>query len=146
MHSELAGFPVRIEIPVAWGDMDALGHANNIRYFRWFEDARFAAFRESGISAHLEGTGIGPILARTTCVFRSPVTYPDTILAGARIADIGADRFTVVHRLVSRAQDAIVAEGDARIVMVDYRRGGKSPLSAELRSALERQIGDPSPG
>jgi len=30
----LAGFPVRIEVPVAWGEMDAFGHVNNVVYLR----------------------------------------------------------------------------------------------------------------
>jgi len=38
----LAGFPVRIEIPVAWGEMDAFGHGNNVAYFRYFESAQIA--------------------------------------------------------------------------------------------------------
>ncbi|MCW2829161.1 MAG: acyl-CoA thioesterase, partial [Marmoricola sp.] len=25
----LADFPVTVEVPVAWGDMDAMGHVNN---------------------------------------------------------------------------------------------------------------------
>ncbi|GEM_PF-5929019 len=28
----LAGYPVVVRIPVAWGDMDALGHVNNVVY------------------------------------------------------------------------------------------------------------------
>ena len=29
-----------LDIPVRWGDMDALGHVNNIMYFRYFEQVR----------------------------------------------------------------------------------------------------------
>jgi len=140
MHPLLAEFPVCLEIPVGFGDMDALGHVNNTRYFRWFEDVRFAAFRLSTLSDHLERTGIGPILARTQCVFRIPVTYPDTVIAGVRVAEIGTDRFTMIHRLVSVAQNAVVAEGDARIVMVDYRRGGKAPIPDPARAELEKLL------
>ena len=43
----LADFPVTVEIPVAWGDMDAMGHVNNVVYFRYFETARIAASRTS---------------------------------------------------------------------------------------------------
>jgi acyl-CoA thioester hydrolase len=37
MTSSLADYPVVVEIPVAWGEMDAYGHVNNIVYFRYFE-------------------------------------------------------------------------------------------------------------
>ena len=29
----MVGFPVTVEIPVLWGDMDALRHVNNARFF-----------------------------------------------------------------------------------------------------------------
>lgn len=40
----LAGFPVRVDIPVAWGEMDAFGHVNNVVYFRYFESARIDSY------------------------------------------------------------------------------------------------------
>ena len=42
----LTDFPVTVEVPVAWGDMDALGHVNNAVYFRYFETARIRFFAE----------------------------------------------------------------------------------------------------
>ena len=39
-HKQLENYPVVIEIPVAWGDMDAFQHVNNVAYFRYFESAR----------------------------------------------------------------------------------------------------------
>lgn len=33
----LADFPVVIDWPVQWGDMDAFQHVNNTVFFRWFE-------------------------------------------------------------------------------------------------------------
>ena len=40
---------VVVAVPVAWGDLDAFGHVNNTRYFRWFEDGRIAFFDAVGI-------------------------------------------------------------------------------------------------
>jgi hypothetical protein len=34
MEKLLEGYPVIIEIPFAWGEMDSLQHVNNIAYFR----------------------------------------------------------------------------------------------------------------
>ena len=138
VQREVSGFPVRLEIPVSFVDMDAYGHVNNTRYFRCFEDFRVTAFRLIKLTAYHEEHGIGPILARTNCVFRAPVRYPDTIFAGVRVTEIGEDRFTMLHRLVSEQQGAVVAEGDARIVLVDYRQGGKAPIPPEVRSQLDQ--------
>ncbi|MFT4623328.1 MAG: acyl-CoA thioester hydrolase, partial [Myxococcota bacterium] len=40
----MSDWPVSVVLPVLWGDMDALGHVNNTRYFVWFEAARMAYF------------------------------------------------------------------------------------------------------
>jgi acyl-CoA thioester hydrolase len=39
----LGRYPVSLELPVLWGDMDALGHVNNAVYARWLEQARIVA-------------------------------------------------------------------------------------------------------
>ena len=46
----LAG-PVSRRQPVAWGELDALGHVNHTVYLRWFENARFGWFERVGIAA-----------------------------------------------------------------------------------------------
>ena len=106
MHDLLAGYPVIIEIPVAWGEMDAFQHVNNIVYFRYFESARITYFERTGLIAYMEQNGIGPILASTQCKFKFPLTYPDTVRVGVRVGDLGEDRFTMYYRVVSRAISA----------------------------------------
>ena len=44
MEKFLAQHPIVTEIPVAWGEMDALQHVNNVVYFRYFETARIDFF------------------------------------------------------------------------------------------------------
>ena len=78
-------WPVSLDVPVAWGDMDAFAHVNNTVYLRWFESARIAYFRAVGVLDRRESDGVGPILARATIDFRKPVTYPDRIVVSARV-------------------------------------------------------------
>ena len=47
-HPDLADFPIIERIPVAWGDMDAFQHVNNVVYLKWFETARIAFFQAVG--------------------------------------------------------------------------------------------------
>ena len=101
MKELLETYPVVIGIPVAWGEMDSLQHVNNIVYFRYFESARMAYFRELGIWDYMHETGIGPILASTQCKFKIPLTYPDTVSVGARITEIEVYRFLMNYVLVS---------------------------------------------
>jgi acyl-CoA thioester hydrolase len=133
----LQDFPVQVELPVAWGEMDAFGHVNNVVYFRYFESARIACFEQLDYPALTKKTGIGPILAATDCRFRLPLTYPDTVVAAARIGVIGSDDFMMHYLVVSRRHGRVAAEGSGRIVSYDYGKQCKSPLPAELRARLE---------
>jgi acyl-CoA thioester hydrolase len=128
--------PVCVTIPVAWGDLDALQHVNNTVYFRWFETARVALFRQVGWLGERRSDGVGPILARASCVFRKPVGFPDTVEVGVGVSELAEDRFTVVYRIVSQQLDAVVAKGEGRIVCFDYSAGRKAPLPAAVREAL----------
>src|SRR5260370_40013512 len=91
----LAGFPVIVELPVVWGEMDSYRHVNNVVYFRYFESARLEYFRRLDWFEYEKETGIGPILAATQARYRKPLTYPDTISVGARVSELGADRLTM---------------------------------------------------
>ena len=90
----LSAFPVVLEIPVAWGDMDAMLHVNNTVYMRWFECARVEYFSRIGWELNASGDGPGPILASTSCVFKRPIAYPDRVWVGARCDPPETDRFT----------------------------------------------------
>jgi acyl-CoA thioester hydrolase len=132
----LREFPVQVEIPVAWGDMDAFGHVNNVVYFRYFESARIACFEAVDYMASAAHSGLGPILAATDCRFRIPLEYPDTVTAGARIGDIGTDEFMMHYLVFSRRHQRVAAEGSGRIVSYDYRNKCKAPLPEQLAARL----------
>lgn len=134
----LADFPVRVEIPVAWGEMDAFGHVNNVVYFRYFESARIAYFAALEYLDLMRTTGIGPILAATECRFRVPLEYPDTVTVGARVSEVGADGFQMRYAIVSRRHGRVAADGHRRIVSFDYENKCKAPLQRELLARLAR--------
>jgi acyl-CoA thioester hydrolase len=132
----LAGYPVVVELPVVWGEMDSYRHVNNVVYFRYFETARLEYFRRLGWFEYEEQTGVGPILHSTSARFRRPLTYPDTIWVAARVPALEEDRFTMEYRLVSRRLAAVAAEGTGTIVTYHYARGMKTPIPEELRRRI----------
>ncbi|KAA1416484.1 acyl-CoA thioesterase [Nocardioides humilatus] len=142
MAELLADYPVQIEIPVAWGDMDAMGHVNNTVYFRYFETARIRCFEELAEGAG-DSEGVGPIVHSASCRFRIPLTYPDTVTVGARIGDIQADRYVMQHRAVSHRHGAVAAEGETLVVAFDYAAGAKALIPSGLRDRLAQFRGQP---
>jgi len=136
-HPDLALFPVVVEFDVAWGEMDAYAHVNNVVYFRYFENSRIVYFDRIGWIASKLETGLGPIIASTSARYRKPVSYPDRLLVGTRVIDLQLDRVTIEYRLVSTKLNAIAAEGQAVVVSYDYHAGKKAPLPESVRRAIE---------
>lgn len=136
-HELLEAYPVVVDIPVAWGEMDAYGHVNNAVYFRWFESARMAYFDRLGVHEIKEQSAIGPILASTSCRFRIPLTYPDQVSVGAKVSEVGEDRFRMLYRVVSHRHGKLAAEGEGLVVTFDYEAGHKAPVPEEI----SRRIG-----
>jgi len=138
-----AEYPVVIEIPVAWGEMDAYGHVNNIVYFRYFETARMAYFERLNAPDFTNRNPLGPILASTSCRFRAPLAFPDRVSVGARVARVDEDRFVMFYAVYSHGLQKTAAEGEGTIVCFDYRENRKAPLPEELKlkiSELESSV------
>jgi len=131
----LQDFPIQVKIPVAWGEMDSFGHVNNIYYLRYFETARIRFFEEIGLLQYLKERGIGPILAETSCRFRRPVFYPDTLTVGARIKSIGKTSFIMEFSVMSDAS-GLAASGEARMVIYDYKASKKTDIPDHIKEKL----------
>jgi acyl-CoA thioester hydrolase len=136
MDQLLEGYPIVVEFPVAWGDMDALQHVNNVAYLRYFENARVAFLKKLGLHEHRDKTGIGPILGSVSCKYKLPLTYPDIVSVGAKIVKIEEDRITLRETVVSHRHKRIAAEGESVVVMYNYREGKKTPIPDALRQRL----------
>ncbi len=136
MDEALGRYPLSITIPVAWGEMDAFHHVNNVAYARWIESARVAYFTRLGLMEPLRPDGVGPILGRVAIDYRSPVTYPDTVRVDATTTSIGRTSFRMAYRVWSEGQGAEVATGEDVIVVFDYRAGRATPVDDALRTAI----------
>ena len=130
-----AAFPVTISLPVQWGDQDAFGHVNNVRFLRWFESSRIAYFRKCGIK--LTAAGLGPILAAVHCNYRQQVRFPDTVIVGARVTGLGRSSINIEHKLWSDRLNAVATDGNSTVVIFDYQKQRPAPLSDEIRAAIE---------
>lgn len=136
MADLLTSFPVIIEVPVAWGEMDALQHVNNSVYFRYFESARMAYFEAINYMDFMQDTGVGPILAATQATFKLPLTYPDTVSVGAKVSQMQEDRFLMEYKAISQKKDLIAAIGDGLIVSYDYRNKRKAPVPELIKKRI----------
>jgi acyl-CoA thioester hydrolase len=134
----LPGYPVVIRFPLHWGEMDALGHVNNTRFFAWMESARLAYFERLGVmTAGVTEDGTGPILAAAHCDFLKPVIYPAELLVGARVAEVGGSSLRMEYAVACQgAPDVLCARGTAVVVLVDYPTLAKVRVPDMVRAAI----------
>jgi acyl-CoA thioester hydrolase len=138
----MTGSPVTLELPILWGDMDALRHVNNTRYFAWFEAARIAYFDR--LRAAVEGPSapaglgeIGPILASTSCDYLRPVTYPGNVVVGVKVIEIGRSSLRMEYALTrATAPDEPCARGTSVVVLVRYATMEKVRVPDAVRAAI----------
>ena len=139
----LKPYPIQSRFPVHWGEMDSFSHVNNAVYLRYFESARIAYFMEMGIVGPEVMNGIGPILASTSCKFIFPLTFPDDVVAGARVYEVGEDRFKMAYGVFSTRHQRIAAAGEGVIVPYDYKAGRKASLPDAWAASIDRIEGQP---
>jgi acetoacetyl-CoA synthetase len=66
------------QMPIRWGDQDAMGHVNNTVYFRYMEQTRIEWLESFGLETAITQTE-GPVIVNASCTFLIPFTYPGTI-------------------------------------------------------------------
>ena len=129
-------FPVIIELPVQWGDQDALGHVNNVVFFRWWESSRLAYAEQINLLGTDRSERFDTVLASMTCDFRKQLIYPDVVQIGARIGRVGNSSLRIEHRLVSQKLNAVAAEAVSVMVSFDFEEQTSCPITSKIRAAI----------
>ncbi len=123
-------------LPVQWGDMDMLGHVNNVIYFRYIESARIAYFDQLlGNNPEIWG-GEGPILAEIQCKFIRQLHYPAQLEIGTRTVRIGGRSLHLECVVFSRGEVSAVASSQAAIVWFNYGRQCAVKVPDPLRDSI----------
>ena len=134
----LEDYSVITEVSVAWGDMDALQHVNNVVYFRYFETARIDYFDKIQVMEKAKGSGIGPVISHTQCFYKAPVTYPDTLLVGSRVSKVQEDRFTMEYAIFSKRMNRVTTTGTATGVMFTVITTTKASSPEEVKPLIQK--------
>lgn len=126
-----------MEIPIRWGDMDAMGHVNNTVYFRYYESLRIAWFESLGFQP--DPTGQGPIIVNARSNFLRELVYPGTVLARQYVTGTGRSTVETTAELL-RTDDpgTVYADGGSTIVWVDFPKKKSAPLPETARAAMLR--------
>ena len=98
-------YPLVYSQQVAWGDMDAFGHVNNVMYYRYVESARLSYIEHTGILS----AEVLTVVASNQCKYLKPVFYPDQLKISARIEELRNSAFRMRYLLWFEQHLAFVA-------------------------------------
>jgi acyl-CoA thioester hydrolase len=123
-------------MPMRWGEMDALGHMNNVSYFRYFEQARISWF--DSLEIDYRPGAEGPILGTMTCKYLKPAVYPVEFELTTYAGRAGRSSFRMWHELYDAANpQERFAEVEAVMVWIDIADGRSRPLPERMRNLLQ---------
>lgn len=125
------------DISTRWMDNDAYGHVNNVIYYSWFDTAVNGLLIERGAIDIHSGSVIGLVI-ETQCNYFAPLAFPETVVAGIRVAHMGASSVRYeVGLFPADEQQLCAARGHFIHVYVDRETRRPVALPPHLLSVLE---------
>ena len=138
-------YSTHMEIRIDWSEIDSFGHINNLAIMKYIQTARVGYLEEIGMMPLQEDTGIGPVMASTSCQFKKQLYYPGKVVVCSRIDHIKNTSFQMRHAVFNDAEE-LIAEAHDVIVMFNFGRNTKQPVPDIYReriAALESRKGSP---
>ena len=126
---------VILEVPLRWGDMDAMAHLNNVMYFRLMEEARIQWFQQFGFPTLPSGEA--PILAHAACDFVKAMTYPGIAVVRQIVTRVGRSSVEMSLEIEKKDEPGVTyATGRTVIVWYDYSEARSKPWPEAIREAI----------
>ena len=120
-------------VPLRWGDMDALGHVNNVVFLQLLEEARVQFF--AGLQTG-ENHDYGVLAARHEIDYLKPLQYTvQPVEVRIWVERIGTASFTTAYVMTDPAGDA-VCSAKTVIVSIHAASGAAVPMPQALREHL----------
>ena len=160
------GFHFSHDAEAVFGDLDAMGHVNNVVFLRWIETARIAYWihvtgqkthpggpdkekdpdkeknKDKSEGARVPGPGvvsgalIDMILARTEIDYRRPVNCGERLNVFVRTALIKRSSMVFEYAVTARSDEKIVAEAKTVVVCYDYQMMRPKLVPADMKAAI----------
>lgn len=131
-----ADFPVIRSITTRWMDNDIYGHVNNVVYYSFFDTAVNAHLIDQGVLDPAASSVIG-LVVETGCRYAAPITFPDRVDAGVRVARIGTSSVRYEVGLFRNDEPTAAAFGHFTHVHVDRETRRPVPIPEAVRKVLE---------
>jgi acyl-CoA thioester hydrolase len=125
-----------IKVAPRFGNVDSLGHINNVVMAEWFELARNPLFRI--FSPSLNPKDCPLIMAHTEYDFTDQIFFAFEVEITTFIERIGTKSVTIGHEAWQEGR--LCARGSAVVVYYDFIKGQSIPIPEDKRRLLEEQL------
>ena len=123
-------------VQTRWADNDVYGHVNNVTYYAYFDSVINRYLIEEGALDIHAGDSIG-FIVESKCQFFAPIAYPEELLAGLKVIEMGNSSVSYQVALFKQDQATACALGHMTHVFVDRYNQRPIRIEGALRSALE---------
>ena len=125
----------QMDLPIRWGDMDAMGHLNNTSYFRYMETLRIDWMHSLGQVPGPQQEGI--VIVNAFCNFYKQLEYPGMVRMTMYTSDPGRSTFETWVTMERSDQPGVIhAAGGATTIWVDFPKQKSMPLPEWLRELV----------
>jgi acyl-CoA thioester hydrolase len=124
-------------ITTRWMDNDVYRHVNNVVYYSYFDTVVNQYLIERQV-LDIGASSVVGLVVETQCNYFSPITFPDAVDAGLRVARIGGSSVRYEVGLFRNDAPEASAQGHFVHVYVDRETNRPTPLPPALRAALEK--------
>ena len=135
---DVGGFKFRHPVDVRFKDVDVGGHAHHSHALVYFEEARWAYWREVVGVGGLQD--VRYILAEAAVRYHRRVLWPLRLEVGVRVSALGKKHFEMAYEVLSPERERLIS-GRTVQVWYDYAEGRTVRIPDEVRSLLEAQDG-----
>lgn len=132
----------RTKIRVEFCDTDMAGIVHFSNFYRYMEKAEGEFFRSLGLTLvkhNDDGSAVGWPRVSSSCSFKAPTTYDDTLDVAIRVYRIGVKSLTMLFEFAR--DDTLIARGQVKTAYCRFKPG--EPIEAlEIPEAWSRMIED----
>jgi acyl-CoA thioester hydrolase len=126
--------PFELSIAVEPGDIDVLGHVNNVVYLRWVQDIAIAHW--SAVASAQDRAKIFWVVLRHEIDYKQAAHLGDTILARTWVGAATRIRFERNTELLRASDNCVLAKARTLWCPIDAITGKPTGVRTEVRAAF----------
>ena len=130
MNQPLPAFEMAVAVEP--GDIDVLGHVNNVTYLRWVQDAAVAHW--TALAPAADQARLVWVVVRHEIDYRQPAFLGDHIIARTWVGHATRVRFERHTELLRASDRAVLAKALTLWCPIDPSTGKPASVSAEVRA------------